>query len=64
MAEPNKNGFGYLPAMKLGLTEDAEMINVRLAMVGIAAIEGKDKARICWTLTTNGLEAHTTNPLS
>jgi Chlorophyll A-B binding protein len=48
MAERNKNGFGYLPAMKLGLTEEAEIINGRLAMVGImallmaTAIEGKD----------------------
>jgi Chlorophyll A-B binding protein len=48
MAERNKNGFGYLPAIKLGLTEEAEMINGRLAMVGLTAlvmataIEGKD----------------------
>jgi hypothetical protein len=47
MAKRNKEGFGYLPAMKLGLSEEAEMINGRLAMVGIAAllmttaIEGK-----------------------
>jgi len=47
MAERNKNGFGYLPALKFGLTEEAEIINGRLAMVGIAAlliatvIEGK-----------------------
>lgn len=45
--ERNKSGYGYLPAMKLGLTEEAEIINGRLAMLGIAAllmataIEGK-----------------------
>lgn len=45
MAE--KKGYGYLPAIKLGLTEEAEMINGRLAMVGLTAlimataIEGK-----------------------
>ena len=36
--ERNKNGFGYLPAFKLGLTEEAEMINGRLAMVGLTAL--------------------------
>jgi hypothetical protein len=47
MSERNKNGFGYLPAIKLGLTEEAEILNGRLAMVGITAlimataIEGK-----------------------
>lgn len=34
----NKEPFGYLPAMKLGLTDEAEIINGRLAMVGIAAL--------------------------
>lgn len=38
MAQRNKNGFGYLPAIKLGITEEAEIINGRLAMVGIAAL--------------------------
>jgi len=38
MAERNKNGFGYLPALKGGLTEEAEILNGRLAMVGIAAL--------------------------
>lgn len=38
MAARNKNGFGYLPAMKLGLTEEAEMLNGRLAMLGLAAL--------------------------
>lgn len=33
-----KEGFGYLPAFKLGLTEEAEMINGRLAMVGLSAL--------------------------
>jgi Chlorophyll A-B binding protein len=36
--EKNKSGYGYLPEMKLGLTEEAEMINGRLAMLGIAAL--------------------------
>jgi hypothetical protein len=46
-ANKNKKGYGYLPAMKLGLTEEAEIINGRLAMLGImallmaTAIEGK-----------------------
>ena len=38
MAERNKNGFGYLPAIKLGLTEEAEILNGRLAMLGLAAL--------------------------
>ena len=38
MAERNKSGFGYLPAMKLGLTEEAEILNGRLAMLGIGAL--------------------------
>ena len=48
----NKEGFGYLPAIKLGLTEEAEMINGRLAMVGLTslimytAVSGKDMLSI------------------
>jgi hypothetical protein len=38
MLARNKEPFGYLPALKLGLTEEAEIINGRLAMVGIAAL--------------------------
>lgn len=47
MAERNKSGFGYLPALKFGLTEEAEIINGRLAMLGLSmliaatAVEGK-----------------------
>jgi Chlorophyll A-B binding protein len=33
-----KSGYGYLPAMKLGLTEEAEIINGRLAMLGLAML--------------------------
>lgn len=36
--EQGKNPYGYLPALKLGLTEEAEIINGRLAMVGLAAL--------------------------
>lgn len=36
--EREKNPFGYLPAMKMGLTEEAEIINGRLAMVGLIAL--------------------------
>lgn len=36
--ERNANPFGFLPAMKMGLTEEAEIINGRLAMVGIIAL--------------------------
>jgi len=36
--ERNKSGFGYLPALKFGLTEEAEIINGRLAMVGLTAL--------------------------
>lgn len=36
--ERNKNPFGYLPALKAGLTEEAEIINGRLAMLGIGAL--------------------------
>jgi len=48
MAARNKEPFGYMPAVKLGLTEEAEILNGRLAMVGIfslivaTAIEQKD----------------------
>eukprot|EP00428_Durinskia_dybowskii_P027920 CAMPEP_0170240400 /NCGR_PEP_ID=MMETSP0116_2-20130129/19958_1 /TAXON_ID=400756 /ORGANISM="Durinskia baltica, Strain CSIRO CS-38" /LENGTH=223 /DNA_ID=CAMNT_0010491219 /DNA_START=35 /DNA_END=706 /DNA_ORIENTATION=+ len=38
MAARNKSPFGYLPALKFGLTEEAEIINGRLAMVGIIAL--------------------------
>lgn len=38
MMERNKEGFGYMPAMKLGLTEEAEIINGRLAMVGLTSL--------------------------
>jgi hypothetical protein len=38
MAARNKEGFGYLPALKLGLTEEAEILNGRLAMLGLAAL--------------------------
>lgn len=31
----NSEPFGYLPEMKMGLTEEAEVINGRLAMLGI-----------------------------
>jgi len=31
-------GYGYLPALKFGLTEEAEILNGRLAMVGLAAL--------------------------
>jgi hypothetical protein len=38
MAERNRNGFGYMPALKLGLTEEAEILNGRLAMLGLTAL--------------------------
>lgn len=34
----NKSGYGFLPAFKGGLTEEAEIINGRLAMVGLTAL--------------------------
>ena len=34
-AARNSEPFGYLPALKLGLTEEAEALNGRLAMLGI-----------------------------
>ena len=34
----NKEPFGYLPEFKFGLTEEAEIINGRLAMFGIFAL--------------------------
>mmetsp|Transcript_10903 Transcript_10903/g.30102 ORF Transcript_10903/g.30102 Transcript_10903/m.30102 type:complete len:222 (-) Transcript_10903:287-952(-) len=37
-AERNEKPFGYLPALKFGITEEAEIINGRLAMVGIIAL--------------------------
>lgn len=36
--ERNKEGYGYLPAFKAGLTEEAEIINGRLAMVGLTSL--------------------------
>lgn len=38
MVARNSSPFGYLPALKFGLTEEAEIINGRLAMVGIIAL--------------------------
>jgi Chlorophyll A-B binding protein len=44
----NKEGYGYFPAFKTGLTEEAEIVNGRLAMVGLISlimytgISGKD----------------------
>jgi Chlorophyll A-B binding protein len=34
----NAKGFGYMPALKFGLTEEAEIINGRLAMVGLISL--------------------------
>lgn len=34
----NAEGFGYLPALKPGLTEETEMIHGRFAMVGLTAL--------------------------
>lgn len=34
----NKEGYGYLPPMKTGLTEEAEIVNGRLAMVGLTSL--------------------------
>jgi hypothetical protein len=36
--ERNANPFGYMPAAKFGLTEEAEIINGRLAMVGLISL--------------------------
>jgi hypothetical protein len=36
--DQNANPYGYLPALKFGLTEEAEIINGRLAMLGIMAL--------------------------
>jgi hypothetical protein len=36
--ERNSQPFGYLPAFKLGLTDEAEIINGRLAMLGIISL--------------------------
>lgn len=38
MVERNNSPFGYLPALKFGLTEEAEIVNGRLAMVGLIAL--------------------------
>lgn len=40
MVERNKSGFGYLPEMKFGLTEEAEILNGRLAMLGLTMLIG------------------------
>eukprot|EP00977_Amphora_coffeiformis_P028021 scaffold34685_cov183-Amphora_coffeaeformis.AAC.1 len=34
----DKGGYGYMPALKLGLTEEAEILNGRLAMLGLMAL--------------------------
>mmetsp|Transcript_11602 Transcript_11602/g.17033 ORF Transcript_11602/g.17033 Transcript_11602/m.17033 type:complete len:226 (+) Transcript_11602:51-728(+) len=34
----NKKPFGYLPEMKFGVTEEAEILNGRLAMFGLVAL--------------------------
>lgn len=34
----SKAGYGYLPALKFGLTEEAEILNGRLAMLGLTAL--------------------------
>jgi hypothetical protein len=34
----NAEGFGYMPAFKAGLTEEAEILNGRLAMLGLGAL--------------------------
>jgi hypothetical protein len=36
--EKNKSGYGFLPAFKAGLTEEAEIINGRLAMLGLTTL--------------------------
>lgn len=33
-----QQGYGYLPALKFGLTEEAEILNGRLAMLGLTAL--------------------------
>jgi Chlorophyll A-B binding protein len=38
MAARNKQGLGFLPALKLGLTEEAEILNGRLAMLGLSML--------------------------
>jgi hypothetical protein len=35
---PQKAGYGYLPELKLGMTEEAEILNGRLAMLGLFAL--------------------------
>lgn len=37
-AARNSQPFGYMPAFKTGLTEEAEIINGRLAMLGIISL--------------------------
>jgi hypothetical protein len=38
MSERNKSPFGFLPSFKLGITEEAEILNGRLAMLGLTAL--------------------------
>ncbi len=38
LKEENENPYGYLPALKFGVTEEAEILNGRLAMLGIACL--------------------------
>jgi Chlorophyll A-B binding protein len=38
MVSRNKNPFGYMPSLRFGLTEEAEILNGRLAMLGIACL--------------------------
>jgi len=40
VVERNKNPYGVVPAFKAGLTEEAEMYNGRLAMIGIIVLIG------------------------
>jgi hypothetical protein len=39
-AMAKQEGYGFLPAIKFGLTDEAEMINGRLAMLGITTVLG------------------------
>ena len=38
MVERNSQGFGYMPALNFGMTEEAEILNGRLAMVGLISL--------------------------
>lgn len=35
---PQPKGFGYMPALNFGLTEEAEILNGRLAMLGLSML--------------------------